>query len=121
MQPYLLRAVYDWIVDNDFTPHLMVNAHDKTANVPQAYVDDGKIILNISISAVQDFILNNEYVSFNARFSGKPFPVYVPTSAVLAIFAKENSKGLFFKPEDFESTTPTPPPTPTEPLFKRVK
>ena len=121
MQPYLLRAVSEWIIDNNFTPYLMVNALYENVKVPQQYVEDGKIILNISGTAVQGLILNNECVSFNARFSGKPLSVYIPNPAVLAIYAQENGKGMFFKPEDLEGSPPPKNEIPPEPLFKRVK
>ncbi len=127
MQPYLLRALYDWIVDNDLTPYLLVDAEDEQAEVPQQYVEDGKIILNISPMAVQALTLENDWVSFRARFSGKPFSVYVPTPAVLAIYAQETGKGMFFKSEEFEESEQTPPPPPPKrpprgkPVLKLVK
>lgn len=119
MRPYLIRAIHEWIMDNAFTPYLLVNAEHKQAAVPQQYVENGKIILNISPMAVQGLTMDNEWVSFKARFSGRPHSVYVPTQAVLAIYAKENGKGMFFQPEEAaendEPTTPSPPAEPPKP------
>lgn len=116
MQPYLLRAFYDWIVDNGLTPHMLVNAETKDMAVPQQYVENGQITLNVSPTAVQNLILDNDWVSFSARFSGQPFSVHVPIVAVLGIYARENSKGMFF--QDEKSVKPEPQAKPT---FKLVK
>jgi len=102
-QPYLIRALYDWITDNGLTPYLLVNAdYNDEVEVPQQFVEEGKIILNIQENAVQGLTLDNDWISFRARFSGNQFSVFVPAPAVLAIYAKENGKGMFFKPEDFQ-------------------
>jgi stringent starvation protein B len=102
-QPYFIRALYDWITDNGLTPYLLVNAdyNDEIA-VPRQFVEEGKIILNIQENAVQGLTLDNDWISFRARFSGNQFSVFIPAPAVLAIYAKENGKGMFFKPEDFQ-------------------
>lgn len=127
MRPYLLRALYEWIVDNGLTPYLLVNADYEEVEVPRQYVEKGQIILNISPMAVQGLTLDNKWVSFSARFSGRPFSVFVPTPAVLAIYAKENSKGMFFQPEEADETPPPPPKTPprpprrSKPILRRVK
>ena len=108
-RPYLIRALYDWINDNQLTPYLMVNAHEPNVAVPQEFVGkDGQIILNIAPRAVVAFEASNTAVSFNARFGGVPCDIYVPVHAVLGIYAKENGKGMMFEPE------PAPEP-PTEP------
>ncbi len=104
-QPYLLRALYDWIVDNGMTPYLLVNAEAESVEVPSAYVENGKIVLNISPAAVSGLELGNELVVFNARFSGQPMDVRFPVSAVLAIYARENGQGMVFN----EDTRPSPP------------
>ncbi|MDM8566206.1 ClpXP protease specificity-enhancing factor [Candidatus Halobeggiatoa sp. HSG11] len=119
IQPYLLRAFYDWIVDNSLTPHMLVNAEHKDVAVPQQYIENGQIILNVSPTAVQNLLLDNEWVSFSARFSGQPFSVYVPITAVLGIYAKENGKGMFF--QDEKSEKPIPQPSQPKPTFKLVK
>jgi stringent starvation protein B len=100
-RPYLLRAFYDWIVDNECTPHLVVNAEYPAVQVPTQFVQDGQIVLNISPSAVTQFAMDNHQLSFNARFSGQPMQVYVPIGAVLAIYARENGEGTVFTQEEF--------------------
>ena len=100
-RPYLLRAFYDWIVDNKCTPHLVVNAEYASVQVPVQFVQDGQIVLNISPSAVTQFDMDNTQLSFSARFSGQPMQVYVPMGAVLAIYARENGEGTVFTQETF--------------------
>lgn len=113
-QPYLIRAIYDWIIDNDFTPYLLVNAENDYAMIPREYVEDGKIVLNINPSAISDLQLGNDYIMFNARFSGKAMEVSVPVVSVLAIYARENGQGMMFD-ENPEDTPPTPPEDDTPP------
>ena len=111
-RPYLLRAIYDWLLDNNMTPHLLVNAELEGVNVPMQFVQDGRIILNLSPSAIQNLVLDNEEVLFSARFSGRPFSIYIPMQAVLGIYAKENGQGTMFKEEDgfnFPDGEPEPP------------
>ena len=100
-RPYLLRAFFDWIVDNECTPHLVVNADFPAVQVPTQFVQDGQIVLNISPSAVTGFSLDMEQLSFNARFGGQPMQVYVPLGAVLAIYARENGEGTVFTADEF--------------------
>lgn len=100
-RPYLLRAIFDWIIDNGNTPYLMVDAEIPNVMVPPEHVKDGRIVLNISPAAVQRFIINNHAVEFSARFSGVPQALYIPMQAVLAIYARENGQGLGFPEEDF--------------------
>ncbi len=112
-RPYLLKAAYEWVADNDLTPYLLVNADDEAAVVPMEFVQDGQIVLNISMGAVRNLLMDQDGVSFEARFSGKPMQVFVPIAAALALYAKENGDGLFFPDEEFPSDpTPTPPPEP---------
>jgi len=106
-KPYLVRAFYEWIVDNDLTPHLMVDADLDGVQVPIEFVVDGQIVLNISPSAVKTLDLGNEWIFFNARFGGIPQDIYVPMIAVKAIYAQENGKGMVFTDEENE---PPPPP-----------
>jgi stringent starvation protein B len=109
MRPYLLRSIYEWIVDNHFTPHVLIDADHPDVKVPRQYVRDGQIVLNISMSAVRQLELENEWLSFTARFSGASMRVYAPMAAVLAIYTKENGQGMIFQPEDFvmpEEETP---------------
>ncbi len=103
-RPYLVRAFYDWLVDNDLTPHLVVDATLPGAQVPMEFVSDGQIVLNIAPRAVGNLELGNEAVSFNARFSGRPHAVIVPMYAVVAIYARENGAGTMFDPEPAYAT-----------------
>ncbi len=114
-QPYLIRAIYDWVIDNGFTPYLLVNAENDYAMIPRDYVEDGKIVLNINPSAISDLQLGNDYIMFNARFSGKAMEVSVPIVAVLAIYARENGQGMMFD-ENNTNLPPTPPENSTPPV-----
>ena len=98
-RPYLLRALYDWIVDNQLTPHLVVDATIVGTKVPQQFVNDGQITLNISPSAVVGLQLLDDEIRFNARFGGQPMEVIVPMTAALALFARENGAGAMFEAE----------------------
>lgn len=105
----MLRAMFDWIVDNDMTPHLIVDADRNDVLVPRQYVQDGKIVLNISPTAVQGLVLQNDYVSFSARFAGRSESVSFPPAAVVAIYARENGRGMAFEGEEEEGEDTTPP------------
>ncbi len=107
-RPYLLRAFYDWIVDNHATPYIVVNADHPGAAVPREYVENGRIVLNISPDAVRSLSLANDHVGFNARFAGVPYDIYIPMRAVTAIYAKENGRGMVFK-DDEEDEFPQDP------------
>lgn len=98
-RPYLIRALNQWIQDNTMTSYIVVDANQDNVIVPVEYVDAGKIILNISPFAVQDLFIDNEYIRFSARFSGKPMNIQVPVNAVMAIYAKENGQGMVFAEE----------------------
>ncbi len=108
-RPYLIRAIHEWIIDSDLTPHIVVNADADDVRVPQEYVKDGQISLNISASAVQGLSMDNDWILFDARFGGKSFRVSVPTGAVLAIFAKENGAGMSFGEDEQEDDPPPEP------------
>ena len=99
-RPYLLRALYEWITDNQMTPHILVDASAEGVNVPDQAVQKGKVILNIDQAAVRDLHMGNEWLTFNARFSGRAFNVTVPVEAVLAIYSKENGQGMMFAQDD---------------------
>lgn len=98
-RPYLLRALYEWIVDNDCTPHLLVNAEAPDVQVPPGYAHDGQIVLNVSPSAVRHLHMDNQAVSFEGRFGGVAFTLYIPVEAVMAIYARENGQGMVFEVE----------------------
>ncbi|MBT8448941.1 MAG: ClpXP protease specificity-enhancing factor [Gammaproteobacteria bacterium] len=104
-QPYLFRAIYDWIVDNDMTPYALINAEASYVKVPQQSVNEGQIILNISPSAVVAFHSDNEALSFSARFSGVEQSIYIPMPAILAIYAAENGQGMAFSLDNEELET----------------
>ena len=107
-RPYLLRAINEWILDNQCTPYLLVDAEIEGVDVPRQYVENGKIVLNIDPAAVRDLVLGNEEVSFSARFQGKPWHIFIPIRAVLAIYAQENGRGMMFNEE--EGPEPPSPP-----------
>jgi stringent starvation protein B len=107
-RPYLLRALFEWIADNNMTPHILVEAGAEGVDVPDQAVQKGKVILNIDNSAVRELDLGNEWLTFKARFSGNEHNVSVPIDAVLAIYAKENGQGMMFAQDD-EALPPTDP------------
>jgi stringent starvation protein B len=109
LKPYLIRSIYEWIIDNHLTAHLLVDANNSNAQLPEDFIENGKIVLNIRPEATQNIDLGNDTIQFDARFSGKSQHIVVPTTAVLAIYAKENGKGMVFDPEDHEDTPPSPP------------
>jgi len=104
-RPYLLRALYEWILDNDLTPHLLVDATASDNEVPEQYVEDNKIILNLHPAAVKGLELANERISFNARFGGCSHHISVETESILAIYAKENGMGMIFQKEKLITET----------------
>jgi len=110
-RPYLLRALYEWILENNCTPYIVVNALAESVQVPQEYVKDGQIILNISPVAVHGLLMGNEALEFNGRFAGIPTPVYVPVYAVMGIYARENGQGMMFEAE--RPSSPLPPQGPS--------
>lgn len=110
LKPYLIRSIYEWIVDNDLTPHLLVNAEYPGVILPTDFVEDGRIVLNVRPAAVQGLMLGNEEIEFNARFGGKAMHISAPIKAILAIYAKENGKGMIFDPEEGDDETPPPEP-----------
>lgn len=98
-RPYMVRAVYEWILDNQLTPFLVVDAEIPGCQLPWEFVQDGQIVLNVTPTAVANLLISNDQLSFNARFSGKPHQVVVPMAAVLALYARENGAGSLFEHE----------------------
>lgn len=94
-KPYLLRALYEWCTDNNYTPHIVVSV-DNHVQVPREFVRDGKIVLNISFSATDGLLMRNDWIEFSARFSGRPHKIEIPVDNVLAIYALENGQGMAF-------------------------
>ena len=95
--PYLIRALYEWIVDNAMTPYLLVDVSNIDVHFPQDLINDNKIILNISPSAVMNFLVDNMSVQFNAKFSGVEKFISFPVSSVLAIYSREKGRGMTFE------------------------
>lgn len=95
-KPYMIRAIHEWCIDNALTPHLLVVV-DAATRVPQAFVKDGEIVLNLSYSATKDLHVDNDAIVFSARFSGVSQQLYIPIGAVKGIFARENGQGMFFE------------------------
>ena len=120
-RPYLVKALYDWIVDNNCTPYILVSAEIDGVSVPRQFVKDGQIILNISPAAVVGLNLDNDAISFSARFAGSPMDVFVPNAAVLGIYAQENGQGMIFEPEDDPDPAPQNPDKSSKPSLKVVK
>ncbi len=125
-RPYLLRAFYDWIVDNNCTPYLVVDATVQGVKVPMQFVQNGQIVLNTAPTAVGNLQLGNDAVTFSARFGGQPFALYIPLNAVLAIYARENGAGTVFTLEEDEDDAdlvdmlPDDDPEPEPPKPKKV-
>jgi stringent starvation protein B len=122
-RPYLIRAMYDWAVDNSFTPHLVVTAGMPGVNVPSQYVSDGKITLNIGPRAAHGLHIGNDEIRFSARFGGQPHVVNIPPAAVVAIYARENGEGIVFGEIEDSATAaaPKPPDGPTPGPAKKPK
>ena len=103
----MARAIYEWICDNQLTPYLLVDATQPYTSVPEQFVKDGQIVLNIAPHAVHQFQMSNDAVSFSARFGGVARDIYVPISALLGIYARENGQGLFFDPDEYANVQTT--------------
>lgn len=103
-RPYLARAIYEWICDNNLTPYLLVDATQPHTRVPEQFIQDGQIVLNIVPHAVHQLTMSNDAITFSARFGGVSRDIYVPLNAVMGIYARENGQGLFFDPNEYEGT-----------------
>jgi stringent starvation protein B len=135
-RPYLARALYEWLLDNELTPYLVVDATLPGVEVPRQFVQNGQIVLNVAPTAVRDLFMENQAIGFNARFGGQPMQVMIPIPALIAIYARENGTGMVFghepelgdgaesfgdiEDEEKSSTKPEPPAKPelsvTEPV-----
>ncbi len=105
-RPYMVRALYQWIEDNQLTPYLMVDATADDVQIPVEHVQDGRIVLNIASRATGNMSMENDYINFSARFGGVSQEIWVPLKAVLGIYAKENSQGMFFDPNEYDDYEP---------------
>ena len=124
-RPYLIRALYAWLVDNELTPYLLVDAEHKQVLVPRKFVENGRIVLNINPHAVSNLELGNEWIRFGARFNGVTEELMLPPSAVIGIYAKENGQGMLFAAEkdsgDQPGDEPEPPRPGRRPSLKVIK
>ncbi|MGP9543573.1 MULTISPECIES: ClpXP protease specificity-enhancing factor [unclassified Psychrobacter] len=111
-RPYMVRALYQWIEDNALTPYLMVDATADNVQIPTEHVQDGRIVLNIASRATGNMSMENDYIHFSARFGGVSQEIWVPLTAVMGIYAKENSQGMFFDPKEYDNYQPEDDSTP---------
>lgn len=119
-KPYLVRAFYNWVIDSQCTPHVLVDATYEGVIVPNQYVEDGEIVLNVSADAVTDLVITNKDMSFEARFSNIPTQIYLPMRAIMAVYANENGRGMVFslEEEEDESDNDSPSPNSNSPVKK---
>ncbi|MBT5700886.1 MAG: ClpXP protease specificity-enhancing factor [Gammaproteobacteria bacterium] len=106
--PYLIRAINEWILDNNCTPYMVVDATMDGVSVPLAHVKDGQIVLNIGPQAIRDLSISDEYVMFSGRFAGIAHEIYAPIGAVMGVITKENGEGMWFPRDEEESPEPSP-------------
>jgi stringent starvation protein B len=114
-KPYVVRAIYDWIIDNNCTPHVLVDAGVDGVVVPDDYVADGQIVLNISPTAVVSLNLGNDAIAFSGRFGGVPLDVFLPLDSLLGIYARENGQGMIFDDDELDGPPPPNEPDPISP------
>ena len=98
-KPYLIRALYEWLLDNQATPYMLADASGPDVVIPRGIASDGKVVLNLAPSAISNLEMTNDYVSFSARFNGVAQDIYCPIASILAIYARENGEGMMFNPE----------------------
>ena len=120
-RPYLVRALYEWILDNACTPYLLVDATVAGVEVPQQYVKNGQIVLNVAPGAVAGIDMSNDDIRFRGRFSGVAIDVFVPIGAVLGIYARENGQGMVFEPEQAPPPSSDDEPRSGKPSLRVVK
>ena len=120
-KPYLVRALYQWILDNDNTPYILVDTSSELVVIPKGIANDGKVVLNLAPAAIQYLEMSNEQISFSARFSGVAEQIFVPVSSLLAIYARENGEGMMFPAEASDSEADDETRTPGPPTLKVIK
>lgn len=106
-RPYLIRALYEWCIDNGFSPYMAVQV-DASVQVPQEHVRNGEIVLNVSPDATSGLLLGNDHIAFKARFGGVSREIFVPVTHVVALYARENGQGMAFPPPARSTDSPTP-------------
>lgn len=118
-RPYFLRAMHEWLSDNDYTVYIMVDASHSQLVAPKEYAQDGRLVLNASYQATKDLHIDNQAMTFSARFGGVSQDLWIPMAAILAIYAKEDPEHAFFFPqENFADSPATDEPTPKKPKGK---
>ena len=121
-KPYLVRALYEWILDNDTTPYILVDTGSEQVRIPPGIATDGKVVLNLAPQAIQNLEMSNDHIAFSARFSGVAQDIHCPMASLLAIYARENGEGMMF-PAEQEETAPEQPgdDKPKGPTLKVIK
>lgn len=120
--PHIISALYSWITHNDMTPHLLIDASADNVFVPEELVNDGKIVLNIAPSAIEAFDIDDDGITFCARFTGTQHDIYLPINSVVSIYAKETGQGMIFTPEgNTMDEPPKPEPPKTKPKLKVLR
>ena len=126
-KPYLVRALYEWILDNDNTPYILVDTSSDQVSIPNGIASDGKVVLNLAPAAIQNLGMTNDFISFSARFNGVGEQIFVPVPSLLAVYARENGEGMMF-PSEEDDANPTaggeavkPVPKSTGPTLKVIK
>lgn len=120
-KPYLVRALYEWILDNDNTPYILVDTSADKVLIPAGIGSDDKVVLNLAPAAVQDLELTNEAIAFSARFNGVSEHIFVPTSALRAIYARENGEGMMFPEEEASANAAAETASSKAPVLKIIK
>jgi stringent starvation protein B len=123
-KPYLIRALYEWILDNDFTPFITIDATNDEVVLPGAFVTDGKMILNVAPQATHNLRIGNDALECKARFGGVSHDLFIPIAAILAIFAEENNQGMIFskeKPQTEDTPLSKPQPKKARPKLAVIK
>ena len=118
-RPYLVRAIVDWIVDNSWTPYLVVAADARGAEALLDYATDGRLVLNVSATATRNLVIGKDTLEVDCRFGGQPVHVSAPIGTVVAVYARENSRGMVFEVENHDA--PTEPEPPSRPKLSLVK
>ena len=120
-KPYLIRALYQWLLDNAMTPYILADTSSDDVLVPRGVANDGKVVLNLAPSAIQNLEMTNDFLSFSARFNGVAQDVYCPMPSILAIYARENGEGMMFSAESEEAGDSGKAKKPSKPGLKVVK
>ncbi len=123
-KPYLVRALYEWILDNDTTPYILVDTSSDQVLIPPGIANDGKVVLNLAPQAIQNLEMTNDHVSFSARFNGVAEDIYCPIASLMAIYARENGEGMMFPTEEADTEADSDKPDddkPRGPTLKVIK